>query len=588
MKRFVTLFLACVIVLSAFAGCGKEQTPDTTAQTTITETKAWENFQPSTAATEETTVPYDPEYAALMQQVMDSMQNGNNHQGGTTLDDQPGNTNQNPNTTPSAAEIKKSKFQVGYAKVDITPSLDLKLPLIGNGDQKTRVATGVLERLWANCVAMTDEDGTTLILFGVDTHSISKPLLDGVRQGITKATGIDGKYVQMTASHTHQGPPMSQDGYGYSDGAINLQATIEKCVQAAKDALEDRKSAVMSTAYTRAPGINHVRYYMLQDGTLLGNARQSDMAQYYHEAQTPDDLLQIVKFTRTGGKDVALVNWQAHYRGNPSDQYTKYSSDYMGVLRQELLTQANCESVFLLGASGNLTSMSSMYQLNTEAAADYKTVGKALATAAITAMNKATTAKTGKITLQSSNFYTSVNKDAHELHAFGIGEVGFVMLPIEPFQSIGMHIRDESPYKMTLIGTCANNTASHGYVPDAQAYGAVNPYGVSKRYVQGDETKIENQMVSMLKKCFQKAGLSKQTKGSGYVSDTSPRTDPVTYTTTAEAPKAVKNGLYQVKLRNGTTTTTFLVKGETLANKIASKTTVKISLDGSNVIVAVQ
>lgn len=481
-------------------------------------------------------------------------------------------------------------FSVGYAKADITPSLDLLLPLVGNGDHATRQATDVLEKLWTTCVAMTDTDGTTVIVFGLDAHSTSKELVDRVRAGIKEQLGIEGDFVQFTASHTHQAPPLSDQGYGYVQAKDNLKVVVEKCINAAKEAVDDRKEATMSTAFVHVPGTNYVRYYRLEDGSIISGARDGNMPQYYNQLEKSDDLLQIVKFSRKGGKDVALLNWQAHYRGHPTEDYTKYGSDYMGVLRQQLLDQANCESVFFLGASGNMVSASSMSELNTEVATSYKTVGENLAKHAMIAMENMTPAKTGKITLQSEMFNIQTNPNDYELSAFGIGDVGFVMMPIEPFQSIGMAVRDGSPYAMTLVGTVANDTASHGYLADAPAYDALRAYGVSEKHVKGDEILFQDKYIEMLESCFEKGTTEKVEKGEGYVTDYTAVADPTEHVNIApgEKPEAVQNGLYRVRVITKGKTKVLLTADKAVAQEMAKLSKFKVTFDRFNLVAGIQ
>ena len=517
MKKVITLFLVCVMVLSVFAGCGEKK-------------------------------------------------------------------------EEKLGEKKFESFSVGYAKVDITPSMEYTLPLVGNGDHATRVATGVLENLWANCVAMTDTEGNTVILFGLDAHSTSIELLTGVREAVAEKTGLKAECVQMTASHTHQAAPLNMNGYGYAQAQFNTKEVIEKCTNAAIEALEDRKSAKMYTAYTHVPGTNYVRYYRLEDGTVISGAISGNMPNYYNQLEKSDDLLQIVKFEREGGKDVALLNWQAHYRGQAADQYTLYGSDYMGVFRQELLNQADCESVFLLGASGNMTSMSSMAELNTEAVASYKTVGQNLAKYAMQAMQNMTEAKTGRVTLIDEMFNIQTNPNDYEVSAFGIGDVGFVMMPIEPFQSIGMAVRDGSPFKMTLVGTVANDTASHGYLADAPAYDGDRAYGVSDKHAKGDEILFQNKYIEMLETCFSKGTTEKAEKGEGYVTDYTPVADPTQYANIypGEKPEKVLNGLYRIRVMAKGQTKVLLTDNEELANQMSKLTKFKVTFDRRNLVVGIQ
>ena len=576
MKRTLILLLVAVMVFSAFAGCGKTETPDVTTQAT-TEATTEATTAPTTAPTEPTMS--DEAYAQMMQEAMNGgmTQNG---QYDASFDDQSQNTYADPSS---------SKFLVGYAKADITPATSLKLPLIGNNDEKTRVATGVLTRLYATCTAMTDEKGNTVILFGMDAHGIPQDFLEAVRSAITKATGVKGKYIQMSGSHTHQAPPITKNGYGYSAATTHMNDVVKKCAEAAQKAMADRKPALMYTAFTQVEGINFCRYTYLEDGTFMGTGKASSDADYYSTAERPDDLLQIVKFDRAGGKDVLIANWQAHYRGNPSGQYTLYSADYMGVMRSQL-EDSGYETVFLLGASGNLacrTDAIKAVYTNSNKNESYVSVGQTLASSAISALSYASPAKLSTIHLVEKTFNISTNSNDYKLAAFGIGDVGFVMMPYEPFQSLGMKVRSESPYKMTLIGTCANGNGGNFYLPDAKAYDAKNPYGVSKKYVKGDEQKFHKQYISMLKTCFTKNGNAAVSKPSGYIINTSTFQDSNTYTSPKNL-KAVKNGLYRIDVKRNGKSAVLLVKSKSLGEQLLKKSSFKVITDTRSVVTALQ
>ena len=57
-------------------------------------------------------------------------------------------------------------MQVGYGKVNITP--DMSLPLSGYGNTEKRMSDGFTDYLYATCFAVTDPDGNTAILFGIE------------------------------------------------------------------------------------------------------------------------------------------------------------------------------------------------------------------------------------------------------------------------------------------------------------------------------------------------------------------------------------------------------------------------------------
>ena len=57
-------------------------------------------------------------------------------------------------------------LKVGFGRTDISPTESV--PLRGYGDTLTRMSTSVTERLYATCVAFTDESDNTVLIFHLD------------------------------------------------------------------------------------------------------------------------------------------------------------------------------------------------------------------------------------------------------------------------------------------------------------------------------------------------------------------------------------------------------------------------------------
>jgi hypothetical protein len=127
---------------------------------------------------------------------------------------------------------------------------------------------------------------------------------------------------------------------------------------AAKAAMADRKPVTqMGTAFTRPENYNWVRHYLLADGSYqaegVGAVPKSDLIGH---ATVADNLLQAVRFTREGGKDVVLMNWQGHPPG--PDPRTIATGNYYSVMRTYVDKNMDCHSVFVFGGSGNLNNNS--------------------------------------------------------------------------------------------------------------------------------------------------------------------------------------------------------------------------------------
>ena len=114
MKKFFTLLLSILMTISLFAGCSGEN-----AETTEQDTTA--------ATQQQATEPTDA---------------------GVAMPDING------------------VFSVGYGIADITPRENVSLA--GFSDANERISNAVMDPIYTTCTAITDEDGTTILLFGLD------------------------------------------------------------------------------------------------------------------------------------------------------------------------------------------------------------------------------------------------------------------------------------------------------------------------------------------------------------------------------------------------------------------------------------
>ena len=476
-------------------------------------------------------------------------------------------------------------FCIGYSKVNITPNLEWNMGLYGYNDQSTRRATGVLEPLYATCIAAKDEAGTITILFGEDLLHANGWISDMIRNKITDQTGIPGENINFAGTHTHSAPSHDEklivvDNYN--------REFVEKCTNAALEAIADLAPAEMYTHFVRLEDMNYRRHYLLDDGTYWGRplANLPNGASGYHCLSKADDMLQMVKFTREGKKDVLIVNWQGHARGNTEGHYTEYSSDYIGAMRRVLLEQGGVESLFLLGASGDVNCASELSP--SSRARTYLDYGTTIANKIMVEYENFQKVETGSIQVQTKKFRIPSNTEDYSLNVFSIGEVGFIMVPYEMFTSIALAIKEQSPYPMTFIGTVANGSNTKFYMPDEKAF-TYDCYERSSKYISGDAEIFRDQYLYLLGQCYEQTGLPSKEKAEGYVMDTTPQLDPEPYVNPAVGNTEMiipgRNNLYKLYLSYSGATKVVLVEGEELAKEIINKSSMKLYIDDRGVAV---
>ena len=489
------------------------------------------------------------------------------------------------------ADVKFDAFAVGFGKADITPDYTTSISLVGNNDHNTRLSTGVLEPLMATCVAFTDTDGTTVIVFGMDLHGLDNKVTKTVREGIEEQTGVPADHIQFNVNHNHCGPSQGLDSAmasikGYSEKLVEL------LIQAGTDALTTRKPAKMYTTYARPENMVYVRHFLKIDGSYEGNGYDNiPKGEFLEFAEKGDNLLQMVKFTREGEKDIILFNWQGHPFTSPSEYYTYLNGCSPAVFRRILLEQADTESVYIMGGSGDSVQHSARPEARLFK--DYKEYGQALAKAAMDAFPTFKEAETGKIYYSYNDEYVCPNDAVGQkwtLSAWGFGDFGYVSSPSEIFQTVSMDVRESSPYKYTFFAQLAN-CGSGGYIPDARAW----TYDCYERgpckVPEGSAEAIGETLKTMINDCFTQSGQTKKEKDEGYCNDYSPKYDGVTYINNfvGDLSRAVpvNNGFYQVTLIAGAIEKTLLVQNQEIAEQILQNATMTLGFSEQSVVIEV-
>ncbi len=488
-------------------------------------------------------------------------------------------------------QMKFDTFAVGYAKTDISPKINAGVMLVGNNDHTERLATEILEPLYATCAAFTDPDNTTLLLYGLDLHNTAGPVCQEVREKVSQATGIPGSHIQFNATHTHAGPSQTHTA-NHTVREYN-EMFVEKCVAIALEALADRKPATMETGFTRPEELNYVRHYVMLDGTYRGKDMGSvSTKEIVGHTQKADNLLQVVRFNREEGKAVVLVNWQAHYRGHTASDgndhpYTAVSADYPGVLRRMLNAKLDCETLFVLGASGNVASNSSIPRerlLHN----DFIEIGTLLAEQA--AAVEFQPAETGKIFLEENLFVLEGTIQQIPLYTFGFGDFAMALAPFEIFQQNAIPVRDNSKYKMTFYASCANASAGMRYLPSQECWSYYCYETGVTIHLPGTAEIIQDQLSQMLDTMFLRSGSQVKEKAPGYITEPYvPQSDGIEYVNLnpGGAPTEVKNKRYNVTLLAGLESKTLLVETREVAEQIMQRSTMKLLFDQRNVVVGI-
>lgn len=483
---------------------------------------------------------------------------------------------------PAAVDIT-GKFSVGFGKVDISPEQSVYLRGYGD-DKKDRMSTMVADPLYATCMAITDATGKTVLMVATDLIGTGSITFDPVRKLISSTTGVPFDDIMVFGSHNHSGPDFTDPVY-----QVLLKDRIPQACQAA---MEDRKPAQMYTTFCRPEGYNTVRHYLLTDGSYqgysVGSVPKNQLVGHYGIA---DNLLQLVKFTREGGQDIVLINWQGHPKGSSPQPYTAATSNYVGILRDTVNAALGCESLFFLSGSGNVNNSS---QIPGEVSQEnYMELGKELGQEAITAAANFQPATLDKIQTSIGYLNLQGQKDVagQKLHAISIGDLAFVFAPFEIFDTNAMAVKENSKFPMTFYASCAND--SRGYLPTPPSFDWEITYeaGITK-YPKGTAENVEAIFLELLDGLFAAGGYTQQPKAEGYITpEFEPYTDGKTYVIPSAgdltAYAKVKNGFCQLVVLDGTQTKVVLALNEAVAQEVLQHETAKFLYNEQHVIVGV-
>lgn len=398
---------------------------------------------------------------------------------------------------PAEETPPSETLRVGFGRADITP-IDISVPLYGYANHATRLSTEVLDPIYATCIALTDSADNTILIFTMDLTTSFGAVVPLQRKAISEATGVPFENICLSATHTHSGPAMVA---AYDDRFPQMydyaKYMKEQFVQAAVDAMADRAEATIEYGAAYPEGLNFVRHYVMDDGSVIGDNFGTDEGKtYMRHVSDADNQLQVLRFVRDGKKDIVLANFQSHplLCGGAFD--TRITADYIAPMRSYMESHLDCHFAYFSGASGNIDPKSRISSEN--AALNYIDHGEQLAKQAILALSNTTPISSGKVGALQEDHEVQIkqNKSEMTLQALSAGGIGFVAPPYEMFDSNGKDIKEASPFEVTFVLYLANSSTGYVAAKSAYAYGG---YEVEYTgFVEGTAENLANNFLDML------------------------------------------------------------------------------------------
>lgn len=438
-------------------------------------------------------------------------------------------------------------LKVGFSRVDITPPLGSFVA----GYFEERYADGILDPLELNAIAIKNLDETILIITA-DLLGIREQYATKIREIIADRTQIQADHILINALHQHTSICL-RDGESNNvmEDHCYLELLYRKFADVAQMALSDMDDATVSYGEQETDRqISFVRRYRMSDGTIATNPKPNRDSGWppIGSAEPADNTVRLLKFLRTDGKSIALVNFSTHpdvVKG------TKFSADWPGFVRRFVEAEhENTRCLLLNGCQGDsnhnnylLPVNERLYQGNTYLHAQY--MGRTIADTVHALWEQTKDMQNETVDAGIKTIYNKTRTDKEEffdecwefykryaiendhsitktasgiskaeayrivrirteaplyqripIAAMRIGDIALVGFGGEPFTHYATAVREKFPNKTIIAACCANGF--QGYLPTAKAFAEGGYEAVSSPFTPNLEEDCVNAATELL------------------------------------------------------------------------------------------
>jgi hypothetical protein len=444
----------------------------------------------------------------------------------------------------TAVPARAGELRVGASALSITPPVGTPMA----GYYHVRVAEGVHDDLYAKALVL-EKDGTKAALVALDLISTTSSLVQEAREQIERSTGVPGAHVMISATHAHTGPVLSRRGLrdDYLGGRADLvqrytgalPATIARVVRQAEAALVPVR---VSVGHGHEETLAYNRRYHMTDGTVGWNPGLLN-AKILKPAGPIDPDVPVVAFSSFANKPLALyVNFAVHLDTIGGLQI---SADMPATLAK-LLTEVQGPEMITLyttGTCGDVNHINVQWGKKQGGFDTAARTGIVLAAAVLRTFPQLKPIEPGALRCRSAivslplpkiepdeakrareiirrmgdpgspqpSFLETVQAfkvldvearagkpQEVEVQVIALGnDIAWVSLPGEIFVELGLEIKQDSPFRHTILAELANGSV--GYVPARRAYAQGNYEVVSARCAEGSGERLVKAAEQLLK-----------------------------------------------------------------------------------------
>lgn len=398
------------------------------------------------------------------------------------------------------AEDQNGNLRVGTARVNITPATPIPMSGYGARDGPFR---GIHDSLYTRVIVF-DDGARKAAVISADVIGFSHEFWRRITRKIQVETSIDSHYVLLTATHNHGGPVTRVYSETNSPDVLAYTEELEQnLLDAVKYALADLQPARIGTGSGICKMNMNRRARTADGGITLGK----------NPYGPTDHTVGVIKIENAQKTPFAfLINWPCHGTVMGGRNY-QITGDWPGAAARyvESSLGTNPVAAITAGASGDIDPI---YRVLPEfgSRGEAEVTGIILGEEVVRIARQIETYPYGTlrslqrvITLpgkqrgdsyQPQETYEPGPDVSVRLTTLKIGPVVLVGISGEVMTDIGLQIKEQSPYKSTVVITHCNG--SSGYLVTDETYEQGGYEAMATRVMAGAERSIISHVLDMI------------------------------------------------------------------------------------------
>lgn len=395
------------------------------------------------------------------------------------------------------AVSKESTLLAGAAKVNITPSTPIPMSGYGGRDEPFK---GVHDSLFVTATVFSDGSQKSVIITA-DLIGFSHDFCKETIHKIETETGIEKDFVLLCANHNHGGPRNKTYGDDVDEDVEKYVNELQQKIIKAVVSADEKMQPAMIGMGVGACNMNINRRARFPDGNVwLGRNPDGPC----------DHDVAVIRIDDMNRNLIALhVNWPCHGTASGQENY-RITGDWMGAAARFVGTAFD-ENVIVPVTAGASADINPIYGPNDnfdEIEAVGMLVGEEVLRVATTIQTfpngsiesaKMTVMANGKKRLEGrepNQKLESSDQVPINLSVMKIGNIIFTGVSGELMTEIGMRIKEESPFKNTVILTHCDGAS--GYLCTNQAYPEGGYEAQVSKVMPGTEYLISDNLKKMI------------------------------------------------------------------------------------------